>query len=180
MITLKSVVLPAPFGPMRPVIEPSPTESVQPPSASTPPKRLVILVTVRSSAVAGSPVARDHIRFPEARGVAQPGSAPALGAGGRRFKSGHPDHTYAGPGRASVPVLCPSASARLVFLASEICDAAPGGVGPRGHPSVHARRRTGARRFGPRDDDRGLVNEPRHGRARHEGVRGFQPRGAPP
>src|SRR5206468_1632704 len=26
------------------------------------------------------------------RGVAQPGSAPALGAGGRRFKSGHPDH----------------------------------------------------------------------------------------
>ena len=28
------------------------------------------------------------------RGVAQPGSAPALGAGGRRFKSGRPDHTY--------------------------------------------------------------------------------------
>ena len=26
------------------------------------------------------------------RGVAQPGSAPALGAGGPRFKSGRPDH----------------------------------------------------------------------------------------
>jgi hypothetical protein len=53
---LKSVVLPAPFGPMRPVIEPSPTESVQPASASTPPKRLVMPVAVRSSAVTGSPV----------------------------------------------------------------------------------------------------------------------------
>src|SRR2546422_10970948 len=94
LITLKSVVLPAPFGPMRPVIEPSPTESVQPPSASTPPKRLVMLVTLRSSAVAGSPVARDHIRFPEARGVAQPGTAPALGGGGGRFTSGHPDHAF--------------------------------------------------------------------------------------
>ena len=27
------------------------------------------------------------------RGVAQPGSAPALGAGGRRFESGRPDHS---------------------------------------------------------------------------------------
>ena len=27
------------------------------------------------------------------RGVAQPGSAPALGAGGLRFKSGRPDHS---------------------------------------------------------------------------------------
>ena len=27
------------------------------------------------------------------RGVAQPGSAPAWGAGGRQFKSGRPDHT---------------------------------------------------------------------------------------
>ena len=26
------------------------------------------------------------------RGVAQPGSAPRLGRGGRRFKSSHPDH----------------------------------------------------------------------------------------
>jgi hypothetical protein len=26
------------------------------------------------------------------RGVAQPGSAPALGAGGRQFKSDRPDH----------------------------------------------------------------------------------------
>ena len=28
----------------------------------------------------------------QSRGVAQPGSAPALGAGGRRFESGRPDH----------------------------------------------------------------------------------------
>ena len=27
-----------------------------------------------------------------ARGVAQPGSAPEWGSGGRRFESGHPDH----------------------------------------------------------------------------------------
>ena len=26
------------------------------------------------------------------RGVAQPGSAPEWGSGGRRFESGHPDH----------------------------------------------------------------------------------------
>jgi lipopolysaccharide/colanic/teichoic acid biosynthesis glycosyltransferase len=32
------------------------------------------------------------------RGVAQPGSAPALGAGGRRFESGRPDHAPPGPG----------------------------------------------------------------------------------
>ena len=28
------------------------------------------------------------------RGVAQPGSAPEWGSGGRRFKSVHPDHRY--------------------------------------------------------------------------------------
>ncbi len=35
------------------------------------------------------------IYLPEAkanRGVAQPGSAPEWGSGGRRFESGHPDH----------------------------------------------------------------------------------------
>ena len=31
-------------------------------------------------------------RFPR-RGVAQPGSAPEWGSGGRRFKSARPDHT---------------------------------------------------------------------------------------
>ncbi len=35
-------------------------------------------------------------RLPPPRGVAQLGSAPALGAGGRRFKSCHPDTTSAG------------------------------------------------------------------------------------
>ena len=33
-----------------------------------------------------------RIKAPKCRGVAQPGSAPALGAGGLRFKSGRPDH----------------------------------------------------------------------------------------
>ena len=32
------------------------------------------------------------LAFRSGRGVAQPGSAPALGAGGRRFESGRPDH----------------------------------------------------------------------------------------
>ena len=32
--------------------------------------------------------------FLTSRGVAQPGSAPALGAGGRRFESGRPDHFF--------------------------------------------------------------------------------------
>ena len=32
----------------------------------------------------------------ECRGVAQPGSVPALGAGGRGFKSRRPDHLYEG------------------------------------------------------------------------------------
>jgi hypothetical protein len=39
------------------------------------------------------------------RGVAQPGSAPALGAGGRRFKSSHPDHPSAARRAAVVRVL---------------------------------------------------------------------------
>src|SRR5215467_5197153 len=43
---------------------------------------------------------------PRFRGVAQPGSAPALGAGSRRFKSSHPDHTYIAPRPAVVRVLC--------------------------------------------------------------------------
>ena len=39
-----------------------------------------------------SAVIEESLRFASARGVAQPGRAPALGAGGRRFESGHPDH----------------------------------------------------------------------------------------
>ena len=47
-----------------------------------------------------SPVAKNRTRalsynrrgLPRSRGVAQPGSAPALGAGGPRFKSARPDH----------------------------------------------------------------------------------------
>ena len=36
-------------------------------------------------------VSRFNDRFNPIRDVAQPGSAPALGAGGRRFKSSRPD-----------------------------------------------------------------------------------------
>ena len=36
----------------------------------------------------------DTIKCSACRGVAQPGSAPALGAGGLRFKSGRPDQKY--------------------------------------------------------------------------------------
>ncbi len=42
------------------------------------------------------------------RGVAQPGSAPALGAGGLRFKSGRPDQYFlrlAGISKKSFPSL---------------------------------------------------------------------------
>ncbi len=41
------------------------------------------------------------------RGVAQPGSAPASGAGGRRFESSHPDHSVQDPG---VPSRMPGSS----------------------------------------------------------------------
>jgi len=63
LTTLKSVVLPAPFGPISPVIEPSPTDSVHSASASTPPKRLVMPVTVSSGAVAAPSVAPRMIRL---------------------------------------------------------------------------------------------------------------------
>jgi hypothetical protein len=60
-------------------------------------------VTEKSEAKAKTNVMRGNPRFPirrgekvskkfhDDRGVAQPGSAPALGAGGRRFDSSRPD-----------------------------------------------------------------------------------------
>ena len=48
-MTLKNVVLPAPFGPIRAVIEPSATSSVAPSTARIPPKRLT---TSRASKIA--------------------------------------------------------------------------------------------------------------------------------
>ena len=35
-----------------------------------------------------------QLKLTQERGVAQPGRAPALGAGGRRFESGRPDHIF--------------------------------------------------------------------------------------
>ena len=48
------------------------------------------------------------------RGVAQPGSAPALGAGGRRFKSSRPDKSII----IFPPILHPE---KLLSLSSNIC-----------------------------------------------------------
>ena len=70
LITLKSVVLPAPFGPMRPVIEPGATESVQSASAVTPPKRLLMPVTLSSSGVVRSPVSNRRQSYVSLRGPA--------------------------------------------------------------------------------------------------------------
>ena len=51
------------------------------------------------------------------RGVAQPGSAPALGAGGPRFKSGRPDHSSVrGPSlRSGFRLRAPTPAIRLKF-----------------------------------------------------------------
>ena len=40
------------------------------------------------------PILYDVALLKSRRGVAQPGSAPAWGAGGRRFKSSRPDHIF--------------------------------------------------------------------------------------
>ena len=40
------------------------------------------------------PILYDEVLLKSRRGVAQPGSAPAWGAGGRRFKSSRPDHIF--------------------------------------------------------------------------------------
>src|SRR5579864_2071988 len=51
--------------------------------------------TATPARLCGSPpqsMASSSFIIKKCRGVAQPGSAPALGAGGRRFKSYRPDH----------------------------------------------------------------------------------------
>ena len=45
-----------------------------------------------SSPVYATLLSKSVKHLEESRGVAQPGSAPEWGSGGRRFKSGHPDH----------------------------------------------------------------------------------------
>ena len=57
------------------------------PSPRRPERNLLVPAAIR-----GHTPVTDRLDFPSGpRGVAQPGSAPALGAGGRRFKSGLPD-----------------------------------------------------------------------------------------
>src|SRR3954468_22982615 len=52
VMTLNNVVLPAPFGPMRPVTKPGRAEMLTPSSATLPPKRTV---TSRTSSEGGGP-----------------------------------------------------------------------------------------------------------------------------
>src|SRR5215470_7529156 len=71
---LKSVVLPAPFGPMRPTISRGSIESVTFRLATRPPKRLVVPVTERSGAIASAlPLEAERGRT---RGVARPAGEP--------------------------------------------------------------------------------------------------------
>ena len=51
-----------------------------------------VSLEAQRSTVGAFPQVRELLR----RDVAQPGSAPALGAGGREFESPHPDHQQAG------------------------------------------------------------------------------------
>ena len=48
--TPKSVVLPAPFGPTRPTVDPGGTDRLTPSSATTPPKRMVMFSAARTGA----------------------------------------------------------------------------------------------------------------------------------
>src|SRR5918996_4883777 len=59
-MTLKSVVLPAPLGPIRAVIEPAPTPKVAPSTARMPPKRLTTPSTSSSAPLCDS-VAKHHL-----------------------------------------------------------------------------------------------------------------------
>src|SRR5918996_6614244 len=59
-MTLKSVVLPAPLGPIRAVIEPPPTSKVAPSTARMPPKRLTTPSTSSRGPLRES-VAKHHL-----------------------------------------------------------------------------------------------------------------------
>src|SRR5262249_59394819 len=67
LTTSKSVVLPAPFGPIRPVIEPRATSRLAPSSACKPPKRFSTERTVSSgSATRDRDAGRSHLDQPSA------------------------------------------------------------------------------------------------------------------
>ena len=53
LMQLKSVVLPAPFGPIRPQMLRSPTVKETPPTAVTPPNRITTSLTSSSANTAG-------------------------------------------------------------------------------------------------------------------------------
>src|SRR5438128_3490029 len=63
---LRSVVLPAPFGPMMPRMSPSSTPKLTPASALTPPKRL--LTSLTASKVTPAPTLSPHPALPRKRG----------------------------------------------------------------------------------------------------------------
>src|SRR5215472_6614312 len=72
-------------------------------------RRPVVLMTLLSAA---------YTRDVSVRGVAQPGSAPALGAGSRRFKSSHPDQSPS-PARQDSPLT--ARASRLPGVAIYTC-----------------------------------------------------------
>src|SRR5713226_1150458 len=60
---------------------------------------------------------RSKIKGLQSRGVAQPGSAPALGAGGRWFESSRPDQQIARNGRSSLGIAAFRVSGMLPKMA---------------------------------------------------------------
>ena len=58
--------------------------------------RRAVWLLWRSCATLRDSLGRRHRPRAPGRGVAQPGSAPGSGPGGRRFKSSRPDHSFQG------------------------------------------------------------------------------------
>jgi hypothetical protein len=94
--------------------------------------------------------------------VAQPGSAPALGAGGRRFESGRPDDPDAGAHRESARARRSGPTAPAARAARRAADAGPSRAVCRAtcHRGPIGRRRGGGRRGpGPRRPTRRDVQQ---------------------
>ena len=80
--TLKSVVLPAPFGPITPWIWPRSTASETPSSTTMPPKRLTSASTARIGSATAAAIRGDGPRSaPGARSRFEPGRRLELGRG---------------------------------------------------------------------------------------------------
>ena len=85
------------------------------------------------------------------RGVAQPGRAPASGAGGRRFKSSRPDHKKQGFTLRGVSPLLLGFPAQMASLGNSSCNFQPVSMGRRnkteqGWKAIELDMRTGGMR----------------------------------